>query len=1027
MRPVLPQFKARTALPSSTKRLRGKALYQLFAGAALAALLFLFPLSLHASIEIGFPFNRSYSLEEVGVSRGVQLGFDPIGRLAAIDRNKYVVLNDSTWINLLEADQVSRSYTSSTVDRSGTIYYGSLSSWGTLQPGSNGLLKRISVRPENAPRWVNSTSFSHLMTFREGIFFAGINGLVYWDRISGSQRFIEAPDLVQLFQLGSKPYLSSHSLGICEIDIETETLRPIDLGLSARTTFLDAVDIGEGYAAVSTTDHQLALFDGQKLLPWANELGSQQSTQISNLLRLPDGDLAVAIDNRGLFILTPAGECKQAFTTLEYHLINHLAAREAGVLWVVTESEIQKILYSDPVTLVDQRSGVTVSWPQLIEHKDDSPLIVSHGALYAIDSGNHGLSPRFRRLPNLPDSGVLAAIHLADQLLVGNRDGVYRKTYDGFEKVLANIEVNRLLEIGPDRCLAIGRAKIAALEWNGSRWIEAAPSVPGVGFPYICIATDYAAWIELGNDRSARVTLVDGSIQAQVFESYPWSEPSWVHIGVVDGIVVLVGDGDGHRFYDDSRAAFTESPELEQLIAEAPTPIFRPIQDASGTIWAAHDYGIYAIEKRNGRYHFDSDSYRTIRAHVPILQRTGTHDIWVTNGSTLFHVTQRRASRTPPPHQPLLVSITDTQTNKILYSVFGSVPPPDSFPFSLNDLEFQFFGGSYSSASSLFYEFELASGATNWTIRSTESTLELSNLSEDTYRLSAQLSDSARRPISEPLLANFVIIPPWFRTRLAYACYWAISAVAILSLALIVATRSKRRHAYLETLVNERTEELRSTLEKLNEKERKAAILSERNRLASEIHDSVQQGLSGLALQLEATLKLPELVKSVRSRLDVAKNMVSFTRHEVQQAIWGLESPLLENSDLASALQKMVELLHSGSPSIEFHSSGVRRKLAPSTQHHLLRIAQEAVTNAIKHAHCQQILMQLVFDDETVSLQVRDDGVGFQPDEVLTHRIGHFGMRGMKGRAAKVKGRLQILSEPGQGSEVRITCPLSET
>src|SRR5688572_11690170 len=111
-------------------------------------------------------------------------------------------------------------------------------------------------------------------------------------------------------------------------------------------------------------------------------------------------------------------------------------------------------------------------------------------------------------------------------------------------------------------------------------------------------------------------------------------------------------------------------------------------------------------------------------------------------------------------------------------------------------------------------------------------------------------------------------------------------------------------------------------MQQLNEETRNAATVAERNRLAGEIHDSLQQGLSGLILQLDATLKLPALAPDVRSRLLVARNMVSFTRHEVQHAVWDMESPLLDDAELGTALQKMATLISPGTPWVEIKVSG---------------------------------------------------------------------------------------------------------
>jgi signal transduction histidine kinase len=213
-------------------------------------------------------------------------------------------------------------------------------------------------------------------------------------------------------------------------------------------------------------------------------------------------------------------------------------------------------------------------------------------------------------------------------------------------------------------------------------------------------------------------------------------------------------------------------------------------------------------------------------------------------------------------------------------------------------------------------------------------------------------------------------------------------------------------------------------MEKLNEETRNAATLAERDRLAGEIHDSLQQGLSGLMLQLDSTLKLPAVSGDVRSRLNVARNMVSFTRHEVQHAVWDMESPLLEGTDLEEALRKIAALIGTGSARIEISVSGQSVPLPSATQHHLLRIAQEAITNAVRHAGPTTIAVRLEYRPEAVFLGVKDKGAGFDPDDVLENRVGHFGLRGLRGRAAKIGGDLRIESSPANGTSIEIVVPL---
>lgn len=227
----------------------------------------------------------------------------------------------------------------------------------------------------------------------------------------------------------------------------------------------------------------------------------------------------------------------------------------------------------------------------------------------------------------------------------------------------------------------------------------------------------------------------------------------------------------------------------------------------------------------------------------------------------------------------------------------------------------------------------------------------------------------------------------------------------------------------LEKIVHDRTSELESTMKRLNEETRITATLAERDRLAGEIHDSVQQGLSGAILQLDTTLKLPAAAGDLRTRLNVVRNMVSYARQEVQHAVWDLDSPLLESNDLGEALRKLTTFTASNTvvPAVTITGSPV--PLPRFTTHHLLRIAQEATTNAVRHAMAERITLKLDYGRDSVALTITDNGIGFRPDDAL-NKSGHFGLRGIRSRAKKLEGELTLQSVPDAGTSVRVEVPL---
>lgn len=211
-------------------------------------------------------------------------------------------------------------------------------------------------------------------------------------------------------------------------------------------------------------------------------------------------------------------------------------------------------------------------------------------------------------------------------------------------------------------------------------------------------------------------------------------------------------------------------------------------------------------------------------------------------------------------------------------------------------------------------------------------------------------------------------------------------------------------------------------------RDRFALVLEERGRLAREIHDTLAQGFVGISSQLDAVaLTLNGQVELARNHLDLARKMVRHSLTEARRSVMDLRASALEGHDLPSALSEAAHQWTAGSPvHVRVDVRGESRPLPEETEQHLLRIAQEAVTNAVKHARASEVNIHLEMARRKLSLRVADNGRGFEQDEAFSEIGGHFGLLGMRERAARLGGELQLHSEPGHGTEVAVTVPLSK-
>jgi signal transduction histidine kinase/ligand-binding sensor domain-containing protein len=205
-----------------------------------------------------------------------------------------------------------------------------------------------------------------------------------------------------------------------------------------------------------------------------------------------------------------------------------------------------------------------------------------------------------------------------------------------------------------------------------------------------------------------------------------------------------------------------------------------------------------------------------------------------------------------------------------------------------------------------------------------------------------------------------------------------------------------------------------------------ALILEERARLARDIHDTLAQGFIGISSQLEAvSAAMNEDLSRAQQYLDVACKMVRHSITEARRSVFELRASELEGKDLAAALQSGAEAWTAGCGlTVDVDVAGVRRPLPDRVEQQLLRIAQEAITNVLKHAGATEIKISLSMDSDKVSLRISDNGQGFHYDNVFSSAAGHFGLIGMRERAEQLDGELRLTSRPGEGTEIEVMVPL---
>jgi signal transduction histidine kinase len=203
--------------------------------------------------------------------------------------------------------------------------------------------------------------------------------------------------------------------------------------------------------------------------------------------------------------------------------------------------------------------------------------------------------------------------------------------------------------------------------------------------------------------------------------------------------------------------------------------------------------------------------------------------------------------------------------------------------------------------------------------------------------------------------------------------------------------------------------------------ERHQLVVAERTRMARELHDTFSQGFTALAVHLEAaTRRLATTPDRARENLEEAKMVVRDSLTDARRAIWALRPESLDRGDLPDALGEMPSRLGAEHP-VEIRVDGQRRALSPELELALVRVGQEALTNAFKHAQAGRIELAIGYAPDRVRMTVIDDGRGF--DSRAPAARGHFGLRGIRERVEALGGTLEVRSREGGGTEVSVEVP----
>lgn len=428
--------------------------------------------------------------------------------------------------------------------------------------------------------------------------------------------------------------------------------------------------------------------------------------------------------------------------------------------------------------------------------------------------------------------------------------------------------------------------------------------------------------------------------------------------------------------------------------------------DNEGHLWMACSRGIFSVE-RKGLLKFASgeakkiicnpfsptDALRTIECQQgvhPAVWKLKDGLLWFSTIRGIIVLDPAKMSRHLPP-PPVLVEEVFINGKNDRPSQLSVLPP------GRTNMEFHYTALSLVSPTRITFRYMLEGFDKEWIDAGSRREAFYTNLPPGSYRFRVAAANPDGDWNEATQRVTFTLQPHFYQTR------WFIPSLIVLSaLAGWIVFRLRVQQIKLQL----------------------HATLKERSRIARELHDTLIQGFSGVTMQMQglaARLKLsPE-----RETLDEIIHDAGDCLREARHSVAGLRNPASGESGLAASIaQAARQLTETGDLSLHLRLSRSPVGLPPDAEYNILRIVQEAISNAVRHSAGRKIEVSLNSSPNQLQVSVRDDGIGFDVQQLEPSLPGHYGLIGMRERAVSIRAMLKIESEPGHGTDVCLYLPL---
>ena len=889
-----------------------------------------------------------------------------------------------------------------TQDTAGLLWVTTLGGLYRLDPAS-GEIQHYSHDP-NDPSSLSSKNLSYCGEDKSGTFWVASNGgLDEFDRKAGKvTRHINLPDVSGGFEfyedrLGVFWIFHSSPNALAVFDRKTNTLTRYAFPKGEPTMMKVSAMVEDRNGTLWIATHGFGLLkvdrEGGRFIHYFNVPADPESlpqNKLDALLADRDGDIWVAPGRLApaLLVTKPApfkklpkvpGSTMQPF-------VGALYEDRQGILWIGTPEALIRRDYKTGRITAYRTGGPEVNSDVVSICEDRS------GNLW-VGTYGHGLhrfdrrTEKFRTYRHNPADPHSLSNDIVMRLLVDHNGTLWAGTADGLNRFDALTERFTTYKLEP-------QSSIPDLELiedrDGKMWIGSESS----GLRHFDPATGQLTIYQ--HNRNLPGTLSDDRVNSVHFDR---SGTMWV--GTQNGLDKL--NPQTGRF-----SAFTQQDGLPG------NAVGCILEDKNSNLWMSTNNGVARFNPQSKKF----TNFSTAEG-LPGPNLTGWGACFQSpsgemffggfNGGTSFFPDKAVDSSNAPR-----IVLTDFRLFGNRVQIGGDSPLRESISYARNLIlrhqqnvfSITFAALSYASPATNRYRYMLEGLERDWNeVGSDRRQAIYTTLPSGTYTFRAQ-GATRGGPWNEPGVAfRIEILPPW------WDMWWFRVICGIAAVCMLWALYQLR----VQQLVREYNM-------RLDER------VSERTRIARDLHDTLLQSFQGLLMRFQAVSN--ELAEGeLKQELDEAIDRATGAITEGRDAVQGLRSSVVERNDLAAALGTLGKELAAPSsqpPEFTMQVEGAAHDLHPILRDEVYRVAGEALRNAFRHADAGRIEVEIRYDERVFRLRVRDDGKGIDPNFLADDgRAGHFGLRGMRERAKRVGGKLTVWSELGSGTEVELRVPAS--